>query len=382
MTSDGTPATLQVIRKGALRAAAAVKAGKALGAPHEFADPDGVATLSAEKCRVLIDNPLSVSEDDPVQILGARGGRIAGRLDVIAGRIDVKGEAVSCLWASYLYVPPEARSTLLGVTMLLKLQQLHPNSAVCGVSQIALPLYQKLRWRDFAMPRHIRLRRSRSVVERYVRHRAARVVTRVVADAVLGAHRVASGVVRGLRTRGLSVEPAARATPELDIALAAHRVRIETHRSADYVNWLLGNASDRDPNTDPRTRKGLFYVRTPDGQLAGYFVIRARFYETATHRGFKNLYLGSLQDWRTFDRAALPTRALVQLAIREIDRWDPDAVEVCLPPDCADVRLRQWGFVGVGALHLLVRSPAGGPLAEAPATDWVIRPADGDNFFS
>ncbi len=345
---------------------------------HAFDDPDGVAVITPEKRRTLLDNPLGTNDDEPVQIVGTRGNRVGGRLDLIAGRLDVDGEPVRCIWASTLYVPPEFRQSLLGVTVLLKMQQLHNLLGVCGVSQMALPLYQKLKWRDFAMPRHIMVRRSRSIVERYVKRRVLVLPVRVLADAALFAHRSLAGVVRALRTAGLRVEQVHRATAELDEALARPRVGIASHRSAQYVNWLLENSFE----SDPRNRKALFYVRGREGRLVAYFIAKSRFYETATHRGFKNLQLGSLQDFRVFEPAVVSPQTMIQLAIRELSRWDPDAIEICVPPDWAGVRLRRWGFVPVGALHLLVKCAGNERLTTAPDRDWTIRPADGDNFFS
>jgi hypothetical protein len=263
--------------------------------------------------------------------------------------------------------------------MVLKMQQLHDVLGVCGVSQMALPLYQKLKWRDFAMPRHILLRRSRAIVERYVgRRRFLIPPLRVLADAALIVHRSLSGVARALRTSGLHVEPMNRATAELDESLDRQRSGIATHRSADFINWLLDHSFE----TDPRNRKGLFYVRGRDGRLAGYFLGKMKFYETATHRGFKNLRLGSLQAFRIFEPSVVSPQALIHLSVGEISKWDPDAIEVCLPPDFRHVRLRRWGFAPVGALHLLVKCAGNDRLATAKEEDWTIRPSDSDNFFS
>ncbi|MDB5321130.1 MAG: hypothetical protein JWN40_2761 [Phycisphaerales bacterium] len=345
---------------------------------HSFADPDGIVALTPEKRRTQLENPLSAGDDDLVQIVGVRGERVGGRLDVIAGRLEVDGQPVPFVWASTLYVPPEFRQSLLGVTMVLKLQQLHDLIGVCGVSQMALPLYQKLKWRDFAMPRYILLRRSRAIVERYVKARMLVPPLRVLADAALAVQRSLSAVVRAVRTAGLRVEPMSRATPELDEALGSGQRGIATHRSAAFINWLLDNSFE----SDPRNRKGLFYVRARDGRLLAYFIAKSRFYETATHRGFKNLQLGSLQDFRIFEPGIISPQTLILLSVREISNWNPDAIEICLPPDCRDVPLRRWGFVPAGSLHLLVKCGRNDRLATAPESDWTIRPSDGDNFFS
>jgi hypothetical protein len=348
------------------------------GPLHTFEDPEGVSTFTPEKRRTLLDNPLNGSDDELVQVVGVRGSRVGGRLDLIAGRLDVDGQAVRCTWASTLYVPPEFRQSLLGVTMLLKAQQIHDVMGVCGVSQMALPLYQKLKWRDFPMPRYILLRRSRAIVERYVKQRALVPPLRLLADAGLLAARSLTAALRSLRTAGLRVVPVDRATPELDEAFARSRPAIATHRSAAYINWLLEHSFE----SDPRNRRGLFYVRDRDGRLVAYLIGKSRFYETATHRNFKNLQLGSLQDFRIFDPAAISPIKLILLSVGQIAKWNPDAIEICVPPDCPGVRLRRWGFVPVGDLHLLVKCGSNQRLSSSNDNEWTIRPADGDNFFS
>jgi hypothetical protein len=228
------------------------------------------------------------------------------------------------------------------------------------------------------MPRYILLRRSRAIVERYVKKRSLVPPLRVLADAGLLAARSLSAAVRLLRTSGLRVEHVDRATPELDEALAKSQPAIATHRSAVYINWLLDHFFE----TDARNRRGLFYVRGRDGRLVAYFIGKSRFYETATHRNFKNLQLGSLQDFRIFDPAAISPMKLILLSVGEVAKWNPDAIEICVPPDCDGVRLRRWGFVPVGNLHLLVKCGSNQRLATSKDQEWTIRPGDGDNFFS
>lgn len=348
---------------------------------HPFADPQKTAVFTAEKRRALLANPLRCGPDEPMQIIGVKDGNVTGRLDLISGRMNLKGQAVPCLWGSYLYVPPEYRSTLVGLSLVLKMHSLHSTPAVCGISQVALPLYQKLKWADVAMPRHIMLRRSRSVVERYLGTGLSGMLGRLAADAALTAHRLAAGTIRSLKTSGLHVQHVDRAPQELEDAMTTGSKAIQTHRSAAVIDWMLAHSFE----TDARNRKGLFLVRDGGRRLIGYFIAKLRFYEVATHRGFKNLLLGSLQDWRIFDGSKLSMMQLIALAVREISAWDADAVEVCLPPDCAPLNLKPWGFVRVGDLHWMIRPSSQSLLhGHLPSlhADWTIRPADGDNTFS
>lgn len=360
-------------------------------------DPEGVATLPAEKRAAMLSNPLSRSDDDPVQIVGVRDGKAAGRLDLFAGACSVvrpggggpapgglaaDRQTVPLLWTSNLWVPPEHRSSLLGVTLILKMQALCPTVAACAVSQQALPVYEKLRWVDFRMPRLILLRRSRAVVERYLGRGPVGRAARAVADAGLLGFRAVLRAYTALRTRGLRTQPAPRAAEDLDPLLAREggQAAVVIHRSAAWINWLLDNALA----PAPRDRQGLFYVRDRGGDPLGYFLLKAHLYPVATHRQFRDLFIGSLKDWAVFEPARLGFTDLVLLAAAELARWGVDAVEVCLPDPAAAAALRRHGFVPAGDLHLVFKAAPGTPLAD-PALHrqplWNIRPADGDNFF-
>jgi len=302
-------------------------------------------------------------------------------MDVIPGLLSVNGEPCRIFWTSNLFVPPETRNSLAGVMLVVKFQGYGPTVGVVGVSQEALPLYHKFKWDEVPMARYVMIRRSRAVVERYVAQPWLRGTARVMADAALSAHRGLGRAVRSLMLAGLAVQQVDRADDELDRHLAPGGQGIETHRSAAMLNWQLENSFD----ADGRNRKGLFHVRDRGGRLVGYFLAKVRFYETATHRRFRNLLLGSLADWRIFDPSALSPGQLLLLAVREISAWNPDAVELCLPPSCGPARLRRWGFFRVGSLSMFVQRSPQSPTRQSGAPEpraWLVRPGDGDYVFS
>ena len=137
-----------------------------------------------------------------------RGDTIAGKVDLIAGEIDVAGQPTPTLWGSALFVAPEYRGSGAGVMLIRKMQGMHPTMSICGVSQAIHPIYQKLGWNDLEMPRHVLLRRSRAVVEKYLGENALAKLAAPAADA-LAAQRAALAVARQLATKGLRVHQVA-----------------------------------------------------------------------------------------------------------------------------------------------------------------------------
>lgn len=351
------------------------------GRVFDWDDPDHIAELPPEKRRAWLDNPLRRDDQDPVQIIGTAGGRVIGKLDLLTGEAAIDGRREPMLWTSELYVQEEFRKTLMGVSLILKMQSFRQTLGACGVSKMALPLFEKLKWRDFPMRRYLALRRSRSVVEQRLGTGWKAKIATVLVDAGLLLHRGAIAVCARLGTLGLECRPLDCNDPasaaELDAAFDAWQPPARFHRSARWVQWVLQNSL----NDNPRNHRAAFGVRGPDGKLIAYFLIRDRFYETATHRGFKNLALGSLIDWAVFDPARVSLKQILLLAMQALARRGVDAIEICLPDEPGSPHLRRWGLVAVGELHLLVKPAPPGPDAPAAANVWTVRPADGDNAF-
>ena len=340
-------------------------------------DPDAIAPISPIKRKALLENPLARGEDDPIQLVGTLDGRVIGRLDLVAGALDWNGEQVPCDWGSALYVPEEFRNTLMGVKLILALQRLQPTVGASGVSRQVHPLYSNLRWLDFEFPRFVLLRRSRPIVERYVGRGVLGSSVRTIADAALRTHGTLLSAWTRLRLREFEADEIPEATEAIASRLPFRDRAVVGHRSAAWMDWLL-----RSSFYEPPARRALFGVVGTDGQPAGYFLVRARTYEVVTEREFRNLHLGSLQDWAAFD-PSLRFEHIALLAARELFKWNVDAVEICVPPDQSSAALARLGFVHVGSMYMLVNVSAGSPLRHlAEREAWRLRPAEGDNFFS
>ncbi|MGH8628519.1 MAG: hypothetical protein ACREYC_25725 [Gammaproteobacteria bacterium] len=359
--------TLQVVRKGEISAIPA------------WDDPYGLARLTPQKRSALLNNPLSRSEDDPAQILGLLANKVIGRIDLIPGELLVNGQTVPMLWPGAYDVPEEHRRTLVGVMIVLKMMSLHHTIGVCGVSQMALPIFQKLNWLAFTQPRYLLLRRSRSVVERYVGTGAAAALVIKAADAALLAHEVALRNWTAIKGKNLRLHEVSEMSSNMDAELRHFPQPVGIYRSAAWFNWLLReNFED-----DPTRRKGLFYVSTQDGRMVGYFFLRMRLFEQASHRGFKHVLLGSLHDWMSFDRDHLTDYQIAMLATLELESWGADAVEICTDNSDLQRSLKRTGFFRLGQLHTFFCCGKVSPIAEKfkEQSDWRLRPADGVNFF-
>jgi hypothetical protein len=351
---------------------------------ERWEDPHRIAALTPQKRQALLDNPLSYRDDDPVQIIALRKSRVVGHIEVFAGSVEIEGsEPVPTLWTSNFYVPEEYRATLAGVMLILKLQALSPTVAACAVSQMALPVFEKMRWTKFILPRYLLLRRSRSVVERFFGENFAAHLMASALDLGLATQRMFMRAVDAPIFRRFRIEPIERMSEDLDPLLRA-QAKAGPHRSSAWINWLLTHSLGDDEVVGNRRR--LFYVYERGGNtLLGYFLLRLKLYETASHRGFRNVMLGTLADWMSFEPAKLDLRGIISLSVRELSRWNADVIEICTSEPAIGRSLRRRGLLRVGELAILIKpgpkTPLGGPSYREQA-NWRLTPAEGDNFLA
>jgi hypothetical protein len=182
-----------------------------------------------------------------------------------------------------------------------------------------------------------------------------------------------------VRARGLRAEGASEFPTELEPQLHAAAAPIAMHRSKAWFDWVL-----RESFFDEDHRRELFLVRDGGGAVVAYFLVKARLYESASHHGFRNMYLGSLHDWLIFDESSVELSQVLVLAMRTLMRWKVDAVEICLSSDSA-LDLRRWGLVPAGQMHVVVKGSPGSLLTHSELQQpqlWRVRPGEGDYVFS
>jgi GNAT superfamily N-acetyltransferase len=343
-------------------------------------DPENLAPLSQCKRQALLNNPLATRDDDAVQLIGTCDNRVIGQVDLIRGELMACGQPVPLYYASRLFVAESYRDTGIGLRLFREMYKLAPTVAVCGVSQMAYPLYCRLGWVDFDLPRYILLRRSRPVIERFVGKGPPAALLAPLADVCFGLQRTLASVCYG-RLKGLRVELVDKADEELDALLRKHVAAFGAHRSAAWLNWLLNHCFQEEPHN----RQKLCVIRDTAGTLLAYFLVKVRFYPVASQQNIKNLLLGSLQDWLIFAPERLSYRQLLITAVRILGNAGVQAVEVCGPDTIEGSGLRMLGFVRVGSLHFMFKPNVNSPLSDKKyhqQSAWRIRPGEGDNFFA
>ncbi|MBL8747137.1 MAG: hypothetical protein JNK58_12385 [Phycisphaerae bacterium] len=338
------------------------------------------ARPTPEKSAALMSNPLLHAEDEAMQVIGTRGNRVIGRIDFVAGELVVDGRPAPILWGSAFYVPEAERRSMMGAMLLMKASGAFHTLGANGPSQMALPLYEKLKWSKVPLQRWIGVRRSRSIVRRFIGEGLAGRAARVAADIALSGVWAANSARLAVSGSGLRVRRMSEMPMEFDALLRAMAARpgVRGHRSAEWMNWLLKSQFE----AQRLHERALFLVESKGGSAAGYFLLKTKFYPVATHRAFPDLVLASLADWGGFEGDRFETSTAVMLAMREAWRMGADALEVCIPPGTNSATMRSLGFMPAGVMSYMWRATRPSVLADdrykAPEA-WSMTYADGEN---
>jgi hypothetical protein len=361
---------LQLITVGELR--------RGENAPHSN-DPKLLGIIDSCKQKALCGNPCA-RDEDPACILGLIDNKVVGRMDMFPSEMLINGDKHRLLFGSHLFVDEPARPTGIGLAILLRFQSLNHTVAVCGVSQMIKPIYEKLGWVNFAMSRMVLIRRSQAFVQTVVKHRHVAAIAGFPIDLILRTQRLL------LRFGYIKRQWIVRREDPRELGLIDHHITnrvnsVRIARPASWYNWLLTNTFSAELSRDA----GFYSVRGTDNVIVGTFTIKSRRYSRITQRNLENLFLGSLQDWTIYAPTKIGVLELYTLAVQELSRKGVDAIEICEPNSAVASLLKRNGFFPMGELNFLYKARRESPVLEkrfADISQWDIRPIDGDNFFT
>ena len=314
-----------------------------------------------------------------MQILLRLNDRIVGRLDLVAGEIEVPGGTVPCFWGSALRVSEAFRGRGLGATLLRTAEGLREGAAACAPSRMSSPVYERLGYFDLPLRRQVLIRRTGPLIEPRLGTGALGRTAAAAGDLVADGHRRLIGLASRARAGGLGLEHRETLPTELEPRLRERPAPFSAHRSAAWVDWIV-----RESFTEAH-RRALYLVTTSGGEPVAYVLLKARVYSDVTRWNLERFNLGSVIDWRIFEPSALSLEQLMLLTLDVFDDWGVAGVEMCVPTESKPVHLGRLGFLPGGAQHVVIRGTEGSALTRAEARDasaWSVRPGEGDHAFS
>ena len=125
--------------------------------------------------------------------------------------------------------------------------------------------------------------------------------------------------------------------------------------------------------------------RRNSGEIVAFVMAKRRFYEQASHRGFKNVWLGSIMEWGARDGMDDKLKwFLVKIALsigKSCDAVDFSTADGKLESFVKCLGWRQVGEANVG-VKVMKNFPLFGDKSIQDISNWRIRPAMGDNGLS
>lgn len=355
---------------------------KDLGNYPSNAGKDANEVFGSSECmiRALRNNPFAEDKNLCAQVLGYVDGHPAGAEYRIPLLFKARGEVYKQMSGSSLHVKEEYRKYELGVYLLMAGFPKQYDVAVGGgLSQMALPLARLRKRTVFEFPRMVMLSHSRSVVEMLIKGWIGVLLSKFI-DLGLMLYR---SFLRGMLLfafRGCNVTKVEE-NEEDKIKIVEGIIGEDSHpyceyHNAEWIKWLISESFSIDGPAQ------LFIVAKRGVPIA-FYMAKKRFHKQASHRGFKNVWLGSIIEWGSINGYEKKIPWMMVMAALKLSK-DCDAVELATPDIGLVKFVRRIGWARVGSSNCVFKVQKNSALQQYKddmdnIDNWRIRPAIGDN---
>ena len=318
-----------------------------------YKDPYGImASLTKKMKDAILNNPSGYREDEVCQILALDEDVVVGATNPFSGRLLINGEIVGCQNGSYLYSHDDYRKDNVGGELFVMATNLHitRNNFYVGISQLALPLYKVLKYTVFEFPRLIYLIKSRSVIHSILHSEALWTkLLIVIADAGLWLHRQIINVHNSISYRKYSIENMKECPEEVEMIVLQDKHPYKELHDKAWFDWNLHYSISEEERTLRR-----LYVIKKKGKIEAFFLLKQEFFEKASSRGYKNVYLGSIMEWGIAEESLLTEKDIVLMSLNYFDN-NIDGIQYATTENKVAKQLKKWLFVGIGNANTGVR---------------------------
>ena len=336
--------------------------------------------LQIEKLRSLMRDPFARANCAAVKIVGICEGREIGGEYVFPVCVKAHGANICALAGSTLFVDEKYRQSGLGMDLPELRWQYSPSKVALGasLSQMALPVHQLLDYIVFLMPRNIMLWRSRALVETKLKGFVAKCVTFVL-DCGIWLYSLLLKVICSCKLHGLTIEEVS-SDDESTLGAVAGLISEDSAPFAELhdTRWLRWHITESFSKDGPMS---IFAVRKR-GEIVGFYMTKKRFHEQASHRGFKDVWLGSVMEWQVKKVYEKKLGWLLVSAALRLKKEGMDAVEIPSADKALNRFLRYIGWRQIGESNFVIKAGEGSPLfgngEMAKIENWRLRPAMGD----
>lgn len=331
----------------------------------------------------FLANPFA-GDDDPAQVEAISDGKILGSVYAFPLEIVHKSNRIFKVCAgSTLFVNPDSRGMGIGGMLTMQRLQLTKDriAIASGLSNMSLPIFQKKGFNVFFLNRYIFLQDSRPVVEIFTNNSFLVKLGTRLTNMFLSAWRSFLNYQTNKYLKGFEVIEVSEASKEIEDIIRQDLSSFRENHTIEWFNWVLkGGFVD-----DARCKQHLFVVKDANTKKSiAFFMTKERFHKQASHRGFKNVILGSVIEWGVSVNSRLSEKQILLKALLSFGQH-VDAVEICIANDCTEKFLRRKLLMRVGESNFAIKAADDSPIQSYPEycnkEKWRIRPAASDNSF-
>lgn len=265
--------------------------------------------------------------------------------DIIVGRcmgypteLILNGSNFQTRSGSTLDVVEEYRKYCIGIDLmtLADYPMTYDLRLSAGISPIALPLYKKLKYSIFEFPRLLLIKNSFPILK---------------SKGISWLSPLVNIVLKSIQTISLRVRKNKFYIEQVtyvpdwvgELATNDGHKYMENH-NREWLQWNL----DYNFKGDPRDIQKLFIVKNGEENL-GFIMIKERWRDNAG--GLKDLTLGSIVEWGTFDEKTLSEADLILMVLTKFNKH-VDLIEFASDNPKTLKKMKWYGFIPFGYAHI------------------------------
>lgn len=348
----------------------------------DLKDPDNHLIDGAYKSRILSTNPFIKDKNEIFQILACIDNTIVGSEIHFPIQLIMNNNNHYSITGSSLSVNIKYRKYGIGTKLTSKrIDYSDSNSVLLGnASQMHIPIQIKLGSAVFLMPRHIYLKSSKPVLEMYIKHKKLLSIFSKVSDTILHMYNL---VIENKATKSINrfqIIKHSSVPQEIEDIINMDPHPYKENHNREWFEWILNNSFSK----NAESKQSLYTINNKD-EIIGFFMTKERFYKQASHRGFKDVLLGSVIEWGSKDQKLISEEDILKYSITTFSK-NISAIEICTDNKHISNRLKTLGFIKVGEANAILRIGENSPLLQyediRDQTKWRIRPSMGDSALS
>lgn len=267
-------------------------------------------------------------------------GIVGGRTTMFTEKVLLDGELYDCGSGSSLEVAEPYRHMALGIDLMMRNVNKNQFKISSGISEMALPLYKKMRYHVFEFPRIMLLRDSESLLQ----SKHLGFLSGVVNLPIRFFNKLV--IMKSAKlANGFRLEKVTKVPEWVD-----EIVLNDGHKYMEYHNhlWLQWNL-DNNFRGLPQDKQSFFCVYKNDEPL-GFYMTKERFRETAGG-SLHNVLIGSIVEWGSKDEKQLSEYDILLLSLKDFSD-EVDIIETATVNKDTVRKAKKLGFIPHGFAHI------------------------------